>query len=120
MRRIKVLNKTRRLKTSLSADYCDSFLCKLRGLAFRARLPAGQALVLADPGESRLNPGIHMLGMFFDLTIVWLDAKKRVVDVRRARRWRSFLFPRKPARYVIECGVSRYGDFHIGDQLAFQ
>lgn len=120
MRRVKIVNHSHKLNSSLAADYCASFLCKLRGLALRRELAAGRGLVLADASESRLSAGIHMLGMFFDLTVVWLDNDLKVVDVRRAWRWRSFLFPRKPARYVIECGVSRYEDFHIGDQLAFE
>jgi len=61
-----------------------------------------------------------MLGMAFDLSIIWLDASLKVVDARRARRWRSFLFPRKAARYVLEFHASRIEEFHIGDQLAFE
>lgn len=70
--------------------------------------------------ESRLGSSIHMLGMNFDLTVVWLDSNLRAVDVQLARRWRTFTAPRKPARYVIECAASRFGDFQVGDQLAFQ
>lgn len=120
MRQVHIINHSRRLKKPLTADYCESFFCKLRGLALRRKLVAGHGLMLVYGSESRLNTGIHMLGMFFDLTIVWLDRNAKVVDVRRARRWRSFLFPRKPACYVIECGVSRYEDFRIGDKLAFE
>lgn len=120
MRKVTIVNRTHKLKSALVAEYCENFLCKLRGLALRRKLPANRALVLADASESRLSAGVHMLGMSFDLTIVWLDKNLKVVDVGRGRRWRSFLFPRKPARYVIECGVSRYEDFRIGDKLAFQ
>ncbi|MEX1071495.1 MAG: DUF192 domain-containing protein [Anaerolineales bacterium] len=83
-------------------------------------LPANRGLVLADKSESRINSAIHMLGMAFNLTIVWLNSDLQVVDVRHAHRWRSLIVPRKPARYVIECAASRYEDFHIGDQLAFE
>lgn len=120
MRQVKILNRSHRLRKPLTVDYCESFWCKLRGLALRPKLSAGRGLLLADTSESQLNSGIHMLGMSFDLTIVWLDKNLKVVDVCRARRWRSFLFPRKPARFVIECGVSRYEDFHIGDKLTLQ
>jgi len=37
-----------------------------------------------------------------------------------AKRWLTIAFPRKPARYVIECAVFRYEEFQIGDQLAFE
>lgn len=120
MRQISIRNQTRALKIGLKADYCDRFLCKLRGLMLRSELTEGSGLVLAEDSEGRLNAGIHMLGMTFDLAIVWVDNAYRVVDVRLAKRWRSFLLPRKPARYVIELHASRLEDFRIGDQLAFE
>lgn len=81
---------------------------------------ADRGLVLADKNESRVNSSIHMLGMMFALTIVWLDNGFKVVDVQHAKPWIWFAAPRKPARYVIECAASRHEDFHIGDQLAFE
>jgi uncharacterized membrane protein (UPF0127 family) len=76
--------------------------------------------VLADASESRWNSAIHMLGMFFGITVVWADSDLRVVDVRRATPWISVIVPRKPARYVIECAAARYEEFNIDDQLAFE
>jgi uncharacterized membrane protein (UPF0127 family) len=102
------------------AGFCNSFWCKLRGLSWRRSLAAGRGLVLADKSESRVNSSIHMLGMMFALTIVWLDNDLKVVDLHNAKPWISFAAPRKPARYVIECAASRHEDFHIGDQLAFE
>jgi uncharacterized membrane protein (UPF0127 family) len=120
MRQVQILNRSKPLQTPLIADYADSFASKLRGLAWRRSLPADRAMILAEKAASRLGAGIHMLGMFFDLTIVWLDDEMTVVDVARARRWRSFVFPRRPARFVIECTTSRHEDFRIGDQLHFE
>lgn len=120
MRQVKIRNTTRPFKTLLTADYAASFMTKLRGFAWQRSLPAERGLVLAEGSESRLGTGIHMLGMNFDLAIVWADSELRVVDVQIARRWRSLLLPGKPARYVIECAVSRYEEFQIGDQLAFE
>lgn len=87
---------------------------------FQRKLAPTEGLLLADARANRLNAGIHMLGMLFDLSILWLDGNLNVVDKAIARPWRSFLFPRRPARYVIECAVSRYEEFQIGDQLAFE
>jgi uncharacterized membrane protein (UPF0127 family) len=120
MRQVQVLNRSHPLQKSLTVDYADSFGAKLRGLAWRRSLPADRGLLMVDKAESRLGAGIHMLGMFFDLTIVWLDSNMKVVDVRKARPWLSWLLPRKPARFVIECSASRHEDFHIGDQLVFE
>lgn len=115
-----IRNLSRPLKQPLNVRYCERFLCKLRGLSFRARLEPGKGLLLAEAQASRLNAGIHMLGMFFDLSIIWLDTDLRVVDKALAKRWLSFLLPRNPARYVIECAVSRYEEFQVGDQLALE
>lgn len=120
MRQVQIENKTRPLKKPLTAGYAAAFLPKLRGLAWQRSLAEDRGLVLVENSESRLGTGIHMLGMAFNLTIVWLDANLRVVDVAEARRGFNFLLPRKPARYVIECAPSRYVDFKIGDQLTFQ
>ncbi len=120
MKLVPIRNVSRPLKQTLSVRYCERFLCKLRGLSFRAHLAPEEGLLLAQANSSRVNTGIHMLGMFFDLSIIWLDGGLKVVDKAIARRWRSFAFPRNPARYVIECAVSRYEDFQIGDQLAFE
>lgn len=111
---------SRPIKQPLNVRYCERFLCKLRGLALRRSLAPDEGLLLVEAKASRLNTGIHMLGMFFDLSIIWLDADLKVVDKALARRWVSFLFPRYPARYVIECAVSRYEEFTIGDKIAFE
>jgi len=115
-----IQNITRPLKLPLSVDYCESFFCKLRGLSFRGSLAAEKGLLLVESKPSRLNTSIHMLGMFFDLSIVWIDGDLKVVDKILAYRWLTFAFPRKPAVYVIECAVSRYEEFQLGDQLTFE
>jgi uncharacterized membrane protein (UPF0127 family) len=120
MKKILVSNKSRRFKKQLKVRYCERFICKLIGLSFRRHLPDSEGLVLAENKAGRLSTSIHMLGMFFDLSIIWLDGDLKVVDKVLARRWVTFAFPRKPARYVIECAVSRYEEFKIGDQLAIE
>ena len=120
MRQIRILNRTHPLKSPLVVGFCERFLCKLRGLALRRELAVGRGLVLASGEESRVNSAIHMLGMAFDLSIAWLDSSLIVVDVQPARRWRSFLIPRKASRYVIEFHALRLEEFHIGDQISFE
>lgn len=120
MRQVEIQNRTRPLAGPLRAGMAESFGAKLRGLAFRRQLALDEALVLVEPAESRAGASIHMLGMRFDLCIVWLDGDLNVVDVQSARRWRSLLLPAKPARYVIECSPSRYAEFQIGDQIEFE
>ncbi|MBX3005839.1 MAG: DUF192 domain-containing protein [Anaerolineales bacterium] len=120
MHSVAIHNRTRPLQRPLRAGYASRFSDKLRGLAGRRHLAPEEGLILAEARASRLGTSIHMLGMYFDLCIVWLDEDLRVVDCQIARRWRSVLWPRKAARYVIECAPSRYAEFQLADQLAFE
>lgn len=106
--------------TPLSAIYCKSFLCQLRGLTFRRSLSSDEGLLLVQGQESVVGSSIHMLFMWMDLTIVWINASLKVVDVKNARRWKLAYFSREPACYVLEISVENLDRFKIGDQLVFE
>jgi len=118
--RFVVNNQSKALRNSLEIINCKSFLCKARGLSWKFRLPADEGLLLVGKKESKSGTGIHMLGMFFPLTVVWLNEKYQVVDVQKAYPWRSFIVPEQAAKYVIECGLSRFDEFAIGDQISLE
>ena len=114
-----VRNQTHPLTSPIRARYCASFLCRLRGLTFRRKLAPDEGLLLVQKGESRVDTSIHMLGVFMDLTVVWINAARDVVDVRLARRWRLVYVPKEPALYVLEVPAERFGEFQTGDRLSF-
>jgi uncharacterized membrane protein (UPF0127 family) len=120
MQQVVIHNTSRAQRQPLTARYCDSFLCRLRGLTFRRAIPDNWGLLLVQERESRLDAAIHMLGMLVDLAIVWINASGEVVDVCLARRWRPAYVPRRPARYVLEANADRLRDFQIGDQVRFE
>jgi uncharacterized membrane protein (UPF0127 family) len=101
------------------ARTCDSFLSRLRGLTFRRTVAPDEGLLLVERKEGRLDASIHMLAVFTDLAVVWVNSDREVVDVRLARRWRPAYVPRKPARFVLELAPERLADFQIGDRLSF-
>ncbi len=103
----------------LSVRYCASFLCRLRGLTFR-RQPPEDGLLLVERRDSRLDTSIHMLFVFFDLAVVWINSAGEVVDVKCARRWRPAYLPVRPARYVLELAVERLSDFKVGDLVRIE
>ena len=100
--------------------FCTSFFCQLRGLTFRKRIAPEGGLLLVQKRDSRLDAAIHMLFVFTDLAVAWIDGSGVVVDTCLARRWRPFYVPRRPARYVLEMNPDRLQDFHPGDQVAFE
>jgi uncharacterized membrane protein (UPF0127 family) len=119
-RRVIVRNLSKDLTRPLQAEYCSSYICRLRGLTFRRMLPEGESLLLVYHRDSRLDTSIHMLGVLMDLAIAWINSNEVVVDVRLARQWRPVYLPSQPARYVLEMSPARLGDFQIGDRVRFE
>jgi uncharacterized membrane protein (UPF0127 family) len=117
---INISNLSRPLAHTIRARYCDSFLCRLRGLTFRRSLPARTGLLLVESRDNRLDASIHMLFMWMDLAVIWIDSSLRVVDVKLARRWKLAYLPQAPARYVLELPVDCQPNFVIGDILKFE
>jgi uncharacterized membrane protein (UPF0127 family) len=102
------------------ARWCASFLCRLRGLMFRPRLRAGEALILVEPRDSRSAAAIHMFFVPFAIAAIWIDNSGRVVDKALALPWRPFYAPRAPARYVLETDPAFLDQVSVGDELVFE
>ncbi|MEW5987306.1 MAG: DUF192 domain-containing protein [Chloroflexota bacterium] len=101
------------------ARWCETFGSKLRGFTFRRRLRPGEGLVLVEQTDGRLATAIHMLFVFCDLGVIWVNAAGQVVDTRLARPWRPLYLPHAPARYVIEGQPDLLGKVAVGDHLRF-
>jgi uncharacterized membrane protein (UPF0127 family) len=119
MQKILVQNLSRPEVKPLCTGYCVSFWCRLRGLTLRSQLPEDEGLLLVESKDSRLDVSIHMLMVFMDLGVVWINNDCQVVDRVLAKSWRPVYFPKKPARYVLEINPQRLKDFEIGDRLRF-
>jgi uncharacterized membrane protein (UPF0127 family) len=117
---VAIINRTQPQSEPLPARFCDSFLCRLRGLMFRRSIPTGWGLLLVERRDSRLDTAIHMFFVPFDLAVVWINTAGRVVDVKLARSWRPFYAPRLPARYTLEMAAGHLHDFAIGDEIVIQ
>jgi uncharacterized membrane protein (UPF0127 family) len=60
-----------------------------------------------------------MLFVFFPIAVIWLDARKRVVDKVLARPFHVYYAPSSPAQYYLECHPDALGAVQLGDQLEF-
>jgi uncharacterized membrane protein (UPF0127 family) len=101
------------------ARWCDSFLCRLRGLTFRRRLDLQDSLILVEGTESVTGSSIHMFFVFFPIAAIWIDGAGRVVDSQLARPFRPLYVPQAPARYILEGPPSLLDVFHRGDKVRF-
>lgn len=117
---VHIHNESRLGVNAIRAVYCDHFSCKLRGLMFNRELRPNEGLLLVQGKDSRLDASIHMLFMWIDLAVIWIDSSLHVVDVKLARRWRLAYFPARPAQYVLELPVENLNCFDIGDSVVFE
>ncbi len=119
-RTIHVRNLDFESQTPLQIKYCDSFLCRLRGLTFSTEIARTSGLLLVQKADSRLDASIHMLGVSYDLAIIWINASLRVVDKVLAKSWHLSYMPKEKAQYVLEIHPKRLGEFKIGDRVQFE
>jgi uncharacterized membrane protein (UPF0127 family) len=112
-------NTTRNQTLLARAKWCDGFGSKLRGFTFRRHLAEDEGLVLVEGSDSRISTGIHMLFVFFDLAVIWVNNEGKVVDTVLARPWRPVYVPQAPARYVIEGHPRLLDEVAVGESIAF-
>ena len=117
MRYVLIYNTTQPSSQPVLARYCTSFLCRLRGFTFRRELGPDEALLLVQSKDSRLDAAIHMIAVWTDLSVVWINNAGDVVDLCIAQAWHPFYMPSRPARYVLEMAPGRLGAFQAGDKV---
>jgi uncharacterized membrane protein (UPF0127 family) len=117
---ISIRNLSRPVQSPARIQRCESFVCRLRGLMFRARLGKDEGLLLGIPHDSRLDSSIHMLFVPFDLAVFWINSELLVVDKRIAKSWAPAYVPAKAARYTLEVHPDRFDDYSIGDKVEFE
>jgi uncharacterized membrane protein (UPF0127 family) len=101
------------------ARWCNTFTTKLRGFTFRRTWKDGEGLVLVEGSDSRISTAIHMLFVFFDLGVIWVNDAGQIVDTAVAKPWRLSYAPQAPARYVIEAHPNIINQVTIGDAITF-
>ncbi len=116
---ISIQNLNRSIESLPRVQYCDSFLCRLRGLMFRKNLGADEGLLLVIRRDSRADSSIHMFFVPFDLAVFWINSDMEVVDKVIARSWRPAYFPSRAARFTLEIHPDRFNDYQIGDRVKF-
>ena len=114
-----LVNQTTGELLSRRVTRCDSYWRRLRGLMFRRRLEPEQAYLFVFGNESVIAASVHMAFVFFPISLVWLDAQRRVVDVRLATPFCLYYAPRQAARYLVEGTPGLLGGVQLGDLLAF-
>ncbi len=119
-RTIHVRNLDYPSQTSLQIKYCESFLCRLRGLTFRPPLSPTEGLLLVQKRDSRIDTSIHMLGVSFDIAVIWINSSMQVVDKVLAESWHLAYAPKEDAQFILEIHPDRLDEFEIGNKVKFE
>lgn len=92
-------NKAGRLETLFKAMPCLTSWQRCRGLMFSKKK---NLLFVFDDERIR---SFHMFFVFFPIDIIFLDSKKRIVEIKENFMPFTFYAPKKEFRYAIEVGV---------------
>ena len=87
----------------IKVKLCKSWFSKFRGLMFSRR----RNLLFVFNEERKVS--IHMLFVFFNIDIFWLDKNFRIVDLRRNVKPFTFSGSDKKAKYVLEISKNKVG-----------
>jgi hypothetical protein len=89
-------------------------------LTFRRVLAENDGLLFVGGRESRVDASIHMLFVWFDIGVVWMDSAARVVDTCIARSWRLAYIPAASAKYILEIHPRMLEYFRKGEQIRIE
>ncbi len=109
-----ILNKQTGKVISCEETFCCSWFSQLRGLMFSRR----KNLVFVFDRER--NVSLHNWFVFFPIDVLFLDSRKRIVEIKMGLRPFGFYFAKKTAKYVVELGKLKDKRlYRIGDGLEF-
>ena len=121
-----IKNATKKRVIVSTFEVAESMGSKTKGLMFRGSLEKGHGLLM--PFEQERKHEIWMLGMRFPIDIIFIDADKRIVDIKHSAKpmgknpmtWRIYR-PAKTCRYVLEisAGLAKETQTETGDVLEF-
>lgn len=107
----------------IEADVTDSLFGKIKGLMFEEVEKCEGLLMVFDDSRFR---DIWMAFVPQDLSIIFIDENKQVVDKTLARKltlnpgtWKTY-GPSEACKYILECHASKINDFEIGDSLEWE
>ena len=114
----KLLNKTRNKILVNHIRFCLTPLSQSHGLMFSGFIN-DKALIFDFQKSRRIN--LHMFFVFFPIDIIFLDSRKKVVELKTGFMPFTLYKSVKKARFLIECsaGVIEESNTRVGDVIEF-
>lgn len=111
-----IKNKTRKIVISREHKLCTSNFSKSKGLMFTL---TPKSMVFVFEKEKKIP--LHMFFVFFPIDVLYLDKKKKVVEIKESFMPFHFYNPKKKAAYVVELPFGTVDDTKtkLGDIIEF-
>ena len=101
MKRIMLVNKTRKKVLAQQIKLCRSVLSKAKGLMFTRESFVRENALVFEFGKA-MTQSLHMFFVFYTIDILFLDDKKKVVEIKQDFRPFTIYTSKRKARYVVE------------------
>jgi uncharacterized membrane protein (UPF0127 family) len=112
---LRVWNKTQNTLVADRADVADTSAKRRQGLLKHTGLEPGQGLWIS-PCEA-----VHSFGMKFEIDVVYLDKKKRVLKIRESMKlWRLSACLRAKSVLELPAGQCKATQTIVGDELELE
>ncbi|MCB9362511.1 DUF192 domain-containing protein [Candidatus Woesearchaeota archaeon] len=105
-------NKSKDIVLSKDLRVCTSLWSKATGLMF-ARAPRTLVFVMPSP---QIVP-LHMFFVHFPIDVLFLDDKKKVVEIKYDFRPYTIYTPKNRAKYIVEIPQGTADSCQVGDTL---
>ena len=116
-----IFNKTRKTKIIAKSKVISASWDRLRGLMFEDTKKFDYGLVFMLDSESKIGASVHMMFVFFAIDIIFLDSKRKIVDVaENLQPFTPNYTPKKAAKYFIELPAGKAKGTHIGDEIEWE
>lgn len=123
---MKIINETKKTVIAEKTEIARSFWRKALGLMLRSGMDDSAGFLLEFEKEGTY--GIWMLGMRFPIDLVFIDSRKRVVDIFKGIKpfgfdptsWKVYN-PGKTTKWVLELKSGRVRETmtSVGDMISF-
>jgi len=109
-------------KRTIKAKVADNFLRRAKGLMFKKNIEENEGMIFVFKKES--SPKFWMLGMRFPIDMIWIDGKKKIVDITvnadPSLNPRKTYKPKKACKYVLETKANFSKNMKIGKLVNFE
>ena len=118
--KIKLMNRTRKKKLAKAGSICESTSSKARGLMFTSRKGFQDRALIFTFSRSAARQ-LHMFFVFYAIDVLFLDEKRRIVEIKERFKPFTVYSPREKSKYIIElpAGTVQRTGTRIGDAASW-